>query len=138
MSPAFRSPAAYVHGDGAVVVVPARVAAWLERYADLRALRTAQRGADPEVDGVLVALGVAAASWRQQRVGSVCGTDLAPAAEPVASSALTAEQAGQLLGIGARAVRKAAAEGRLRAVRHGGAWHIEREDVEHYRAVRAA
>lgn len=136
--PAFRSPAAYVHGDGRVVVVPARVAAWLERHAGLRALRTAHRGADPEVDGVLVALGVAAATWRQQTLGSVRGIDLAANAEPVASSPLTTAEAGQLLGIGSRAIRKAIAEGRLQAERHGDTWRISREEVEHYRAARQA
>jgi excisionase family DNA binding protein len=134
----FRSPAAFVHGDGAVVVVPARTAAWLERFADLRAIRTAHRGADPEVDAVLVALALAAATWRNAHAGSVRGTDLARTAEPVASSLLTTAEAGHLLGLGPRAVRKAVAEGRLQAVKHGDAWQIEREDVEHFRAVRAA
>lgn len=136
--PVFRQPSAYVHGDGAVVVVPARVAAWLERYADLRTLRTAHRGADPVVDGVLVALGVAAATWRQQAAGSVRGTDLAPSAEPVTCSQLTTAEAGLLLGIGPRAVRKAIAERRLQAERHGDSWRIEREVVEHFRAAREA
>lgn len=135
---AFRPPSAFVHGDGAVVVVPARVAAWLERHADLRALRTAHRGADPEVDAALVALGVAAAAWREKRAGSANGTDLAASAEPTRSSSLTTAEAGQLLGIGARAVRRAIADKRLQAERHGDTWRIDREVVEHYRAARAA
>lgn len=135
----FREPASFVHGiDGPVVVVPARVAAWLERYTDLRSLRTAQRGADPEVDGVLIAMGVAAARWRQQHTGSARGTAVAATAEPAPSSSLTTTQAGQLLGVGPRAVRKAIAEGRLRAEPHGSAWRIAREEVEHYRAARRA
>jgi len=137
-APAFRPPAAFVHGDGAVVVVPARAAAWLERFTDLRAVRIENRGLDPETDAVLIALGVAAAAWRNAHTGSANGTGLAPSAEPAASSLLTTAEAGQLLGIGTRAVRKAIAEGRLRAVRHGDVWRIEREDVEHFRAVRAA
>jgi excisionase family DNA binding protein len=137
-APAFRQPAAYVHGDGAVVVVPARTAAWLERYADLRALRIRHRGADPEVDAVLVALAVAAAAWREQRAGTASGTAVDEGAEPAASSQLTTAEAGDLLGVGARAVRRAISEGRLPAERHGDVWRIDREDVEHYRAARAA
>jgi excisionase family DNA binding protein len=137
-APSFRPPAAFVHGDGAVVVVPARAAAWLERFADLRALRIRHRGADPEVDAVLVALGVAAAAWREQHTGTANGTTVADVAEPAPSSSVTTAEAGQLLGIGPRAVRRAIAEGRLRAERHGDVWRIRREDVEHFRAARAA
>lgn len=131
----WRPPAAYVHGlDGAVVVVTARTAAWLERHADLRRLRTEVRGTDPEVDAVLVALGVAAASWSASAVGSV----RAPAPEVAAESEvrLSTSSAADLLGVTDRAVRLACKGGRLRAERVGGRWLIDREDVEHFRAAR--
>lgn len=135
---AWRPPGAFVHGlDGPVVAVPGRVAAWLERYADLRQVRTANRGVDAEVDAVLVALATAAAIWRLQRTGADHGTELGKPAEPVPSS-LTTAQAATLLRIGERAVRKACAEGRLPATRHGDCWSIDREDVEHYRGGRRA
>ncbi|MGC0271727.1 helix-turn-helix domain-containing protein [Pseudactinotalea sp. Z1739] len=52
---------------------------------------------------------------------------------------MTTGQAASLLGIGERAVRQAIQRGRLPAVRVGGRWVIEREDLEQYRqAVKAA
>lgn len=136
----WRPPAAYVHGlDGPAVVVPARVAAWLERAAGLRELRAQHRGADGEVDAVLVALGVAAAAWRQQAgISSDQGTDQRKQAEPEPGSPLTTAQAADLLGITDRGVRAAIDGGRLNAQRVGDRWHIDREDLEHYRAGRAA
>jgi excisionase family DNA binding protein len=137
-APPWRSPSSYVAGvDGPVVVVPGRVAAWLERYADLRRLRTDSRGVDPEVDSVLIALATAAALWRQQRTGADHGTELGKQAEP-RSEFVTTAQAATLLRITERGVRKACAEGRLPATRHGDIWSISREDVEHYRAARRA
>jgi excisionase family DNA binding protein len=131
----WRPPGAYVHGlDGPAVVVPARVAAWLERHAHLRAVRTEHRGVDPEVDAVLVALGVAGAAWRAGSTG--CGTDQRNPPEPVAASPLTTGQAADLLGITDRGVRAAILAGRLNAHQVGGRWHLDREDVEHYRARR--
>lgn len=136
--PVPRPPAAYVHGDGSVVVVPARVAAWLQRHAGLRSLRTECRGVDREVDAVLVALAVAAAAWSGQFNGSGSGTVHAGQPEPAPVSTLTTAQAATLLGCTDRAVRKAIAAGRLHAVDDGGRWRIAREDLEHYRAGRAA
>lgn len=135
-APIWRPPAAYVHPEP-TVSVPWRVAAWLERYADLRAVRTKHRGADGQVDSVLVALGTAAASWRQANQVPVAGTAVAETAEPVAVSALTTAQAADLVSLSDRAVRKAAAEGRLVATKSAGSWRIRREDLEHYRAARA-
>ena len=136
-TPVWRPPEAYVHGlSGPVAVVPGRVAAWLERHADLRRIRTEARGVDPEVDAVLVALALAAATWRT----SATGSNLAKSAEVEAPSALwlTSSQAADHLGIGDRAIRLAIAERRLPAEKVGGQWRINREDIEHYRAARAA
>ncbi|WP_432051123.1 helix-turn-helix domain-containing protein [Verrucosispora sp. NA02020] len=123
--------------------VPARVAAWLERAAGLRELRAQHRGVDPEVDSVLVALATAGAAWRTTHLVSSDpttgrGTDQARQPEPEAVSALTTTQAAHLLGITDRGVRTAITTGRLRAQRIGDRWHIDREDLEHYRAGRAA
>lgn len=120
------------------MVVPARTAAWLERYADLRALRTRYRGADPEVDAVLVALGVAAAGWREEHQVPPAGTEVAAQPEPAAFSVMSSAQAAEALGRTDRAVRKAAAAGRLAATKSAGRWRIEREDLELYRAALAA
>lgn len=127
-----RPPEFYCHGAG--VDVPVRVCALLEHHVDLAGLRQRLRGADPELDAVLVAIHRGALMWR----GSVCGTSMAEGAEPGAGSQwLTSKAAGALLGIGARAVRKAIAADRLPAELHGGSWRISREDAEHYRAARA-
>ncbi len=136
MTAAWRPPTAYVHGiGGSVVVVPGRVAAWLERHADLRRLRTDARGADAEVDAVLVALATCAFAWR----ASATGTAIPAQAEPVAlSSWLSTSQAAGLVGVTPRAIRKAIADDRLSATEVNGSYRISREDVEHFRAGRAA
>jgi excisionase family DNA binding protein len=131
----WRPPEHYVHGHGEVVVVPARVAAWLMKYAHLDRLRAQVRGADPEVDSVLVALTVAGMHWRTSATGST----RAPEAEVVAPSPwMGTTQVADSLGITARAVRLAISEERLPAESVDGRWLIRREDVEHYRASRRA
>ncbi len=80
-----RPPEGYVWGPGADhVLVPRRVAAWLDREAGLDRLRVEVRGQDPEIDAVLVALRLAALAWR----GSVTGTDDRNPPEPVAESSV--------------------------------------------------
>jgi len=131
----WRPAAHYVHADGAVVIVPARVAAWLSRHARLDELRAQVRGADAEVDNVLVALAVASATWRTSATGSTH----APEPEVRALSPwMSSTQAADLLGITSRAVRLAIGEERLPAEQVDGRWRITREDVEHYRAGRQA
>ena len=137
MTAAWRPPAAYVHGvDGPVVLVPGRVAAWIERHTDLRRLRTAARGMDAEVDAVLVALATCALAWRTSAIGS----EQAQEAEVVAESEarLGTSQVADLLGITGRAVRLACERQRIPAEQVAGRWLISREDVEHFRAGRAA
>lgn len=134
---AWRPPEAFLHGD--IVIVPRRACAWLEQFADLRNRRTAHRGVDAEVDAVLVAIATAAAAWRQAHRVPTVGTNVAGSAEPAASSLLlTSTQAAELLGCTDRAVRKAAAEGRLLATKSGRCWRIEPEALAHYRAANAA
>lgn len=132
--PAPRPPTAFVHGDGAVVIVPARIAARLDALVNLRRLRIEVRGQDAELDAVLVALATGAAAWR----ASATGSERAPEPELGAPSQqwLSTTEAGDLLGIGDRAVRQAIDGGRLDAHRVAGRWRISREDVEQYRSAR--
>jgi hypothetical protein len=66
-----RPPEHYVHGlEGPGAWVPGRVAEWLNKYGGLNELRMRIRGADAEVDSVLVGLVVAGHGWR----ASVYGT----------------------------------------------------------------
>lgn len=121
--------------DGPAVVLNARACAWLERYARLSDLRVRVRGTDPEISRQLEEIRYAAMAWR----GSATGTKEAAKPEPATQLEwLSTGQAADLLGIGDRAVRKAIAETRLNATEVAGRYRISREDVEHYRAARAA
>jgi excisionase family DNA binding protein len=79
---------------------------------------------------VLCALRLAALVWRS----SACGTSVAVEPEQGASWLSTGEVAA-VVGISPRGVRKAIAEGRLQATRD---WRVTREDVEQWKAARAA
>ena len=131
--PACKPPSAYLHGgDSPVVIVPARVARILVRRFALDRYHVANRGRDPELDSVLVALKTAGVRWRASFVGS---SD-APDEEVLPASVLTTRQAAQLLGMTSRAVRFALAEGRLEGrLLDSRRWEVSRESVEHYRAA---
>lgn len=135
-----RPPEAFIHGvDGPVVVVPGRVASVLLRTTTLGRYAAERRSDDPEVDAVLVALRVAAMAWRAQAGGSGSGPSLSVIDGGGASSGqLTTAQAAQRLGIAERSVRRAIQAGRLPATLLGSRWVLDPEDVEHYRARRAA
>lgn len=121
----------YLHGDGAVVVVPARVCAYLNSLAGLDEFRRANRGADPEVDAVLVAIRIAEVRWRE----AATGTREAAKPEPATDSNqwFSTTQAAGLLKVGDRAIRKAISAGHLPAESIAGRWRINRESIEHYR-----
>ncbi len=130
---AYRPAEHYIHGGN--VIVPERVAAWLLRYTNLDRARTTMRGADPEVDAVLMALRYGGIHWRDSVTGSV----KAPEPEVAAPCQwMSTTQAADLLQITSRAVRLAITGQRLKADQIDGRWRIAREDVEHYRAARAA
>lgn len=116
------------------MVVSGRTAAVIDRH--LTALRKHFRGIDPQVSGELLDLHAAAMSWR----GSATGTESAVEPEPAASSDqwLSTGAAADLADVSARAVRKAIADGRLAATEVGGRYRISREDLEHWKAARAA
>lgn len=123
------------NGRERVVMVPGRVAAWLESRCNLHDVRIMSRGLDPEVTNVLTALYLAGLEWRS----AATGTREPPSAEPPAASSawVSSTTAAGLLGITDRAVRKAIADGRLDATRVANSWRITRESVEHYRARRS-
>ncbi len=132
-----RPPTAYIHGVGApVVVIPARVCAWLERHARLNEVRIRERGADAEVDAVLVALRLAALTWRTTATGSPVAAK--PEATADLNQWLSTTQAADILYITDRAVRLAIAEKRLPATQVNGRYRIAREDIQHFAAAKAA
>lgn len=132
-----RPPEAYVHGIGApVVVVPARVCAWLERNARLNEVRIENRGADAEVDAVLVALRLAALTWRNTATGSPVAAK--PEVTADLNQWLSTTQAADILYITDRAVRLAISEKRLPATQVNGRYRIAREDIQHFAAAKAA
>jgi hypothetical protein len=100
-----RGAKAFVHGGGSVVVVPARVAAWLDNHG-LSGLRVNAREADPEVDAILAALHLASLSWRTsvsaEPASEVAGTR-AEAAPRL--TWMNSNQAADRLGITSRGVR---------------------------------
>lgn len=131
-------PARYLHGDGQVVVVSARVAAWLDHHAELSRLRLEHRGEDPETDAVLVALRAAAATWRTH-VGCASDTEVDGDAQPVAgSAAMTVTETAARLRLTPQAIRRAISEGRLPAIRRGRQWFVEAADAGHFQARRSA
>jgi excisionase family DNA binding protein len=120
----------YLHAGGGIVIVPARVAALLNR-AVLDNWRPGVRQVDPELDAVLTALSVAGRKWR----GSVTGTTTAAKPELATQSEwLSTTQAATKLGITARGTRKAITDGRLDAQQVAGRWRISRESLAHFRA----
>lgn len=124
-----------IGADGPAVVVPARIAAILERQAGLSALRVRVRGVDPEATKVLEALRYAAMFWRSS---ATTGTSVAKRPEPAASSGevVGCSAAAAALECTSRAIRKACDEGRMPATKTAAGWRISRDDLEHYRATR--
>jgi excisionase family DNA binding protein len=130
-----------VGAEGPAVLVPARVAAILERHADLTALRVRVRGLDPEASAVLEALRAAALCWRSSALAPQSGTGDDRDAEPAPESMewLTTGEAADQAGVTSRAIRRAIEDGRLPAsTTAGGHNRISPEDLAHYKAVRAA
>jgi len=136
----------HLHGlDGPVVVVPARVAALLCRDGGLDRWKGQVRGADAELDAVLVALTAASAAWRSRAASAVateCGIllDDAGTAGPPSEHVETrwsSRDAAAVVGVSERAIRSAAAGGRLRGERVGAAWTFDRDEVMHFKERRA-
>lgn len=121
-----------VHGtDGPVVLISARAAAWLIRYAELERYHEGHRGEDAEIDQTLIALKVAALSWRNTATGTKS------AAKPELAAQLewlSTRQAADALAMTDRAIRKAIRENRLKATMVGRAYRINREQLAHFKA----
>lgn len=130
-----RPPEHYVHADGQVVIVPARVARRLVQVFLLDRYHVEHRGEDPELDAVIVALRVAGLKWATS-VG--VSEPRKPAQAMSLSSWLSSTEIAGQLGIGPPAVRLACREGRLPAELVDGRWRVSREDFEHWRAARKA
>jgi excisionase family DNA binding protein len=122
-----------VGADGPVVMLSARVCAYLNRYAGLEEFRREHRGADAEVDAALVAIRVLELQFRN----SATGTKEAAKPELDASSKwLSTSETGNRLGITDRGVRTAIADGRLQAENVAGRWRINLEQLAHFKANR--
>ena len=133
MKPSPRTPEHYIHGAGAVIIVPARICAYLNRYAGLEQFRRDNVGIDPDVDALLIAFRVAELAWRR----SVTGTTQAATPELAASSEwLSTTQAAGQLHMTDRGIRTAIAAGRLQADSVAGRWRISREALSHFRQTR--
>lgn len=120
-----------IGANGPEVVVSGRVAAWLMRYAELDRYHLDNRGIDSEVDQTLVALKVAALSWRNTETGTKAAAvaELAPQLQW-----LSTKQAADALAMTDRAIRKAIRENRLQATIIGRAYRINREQLAHFKA----
>ena len=139
-----KPPGGYKFGSAgqAVVVVPARICAWLARRTNLSEVRVRVRGVDPEVYAVLHDMHRAALEWAASHdepasapKGSRAGkfAEVAPPSKWVGTA-----QAASVLQITPRAVRLAIEEGRLPAKREGRTWKVRRTDLEHFRSARRA
>ncbi|TCK63611.1 excisionase family DNA-binding protein [Curtobacterium sp. PhB136] len=114
-----------------MLIVSGRVAAWMLRYAGLEAYHLEHRGEDAEIDQTLIAMKVAALSWRS----AATGTQSAALPElPAQSEWLSTKQAADALAMTDRAIRKAIRENRLKANRVGRAYRINREQLAHFKA----
>jgi len=133
MNAQWRPAEHYVH-TGTVVIVPARIAALFTERLGLGAkLRASVRGQDPELDSILVALGVASAAWRSTAIGTA--TTAPPEEDPQLDQWCGTAEAAEQLGKSERGIRKMILEKRLPAERIGRAYRIRRTDIEHARAA---
>lgn len=123
-------------GDATIDRLTAEMAGWLSKRPEFRALRVAARGAHPGAYAYLTAVGVLGQNW----CSSQARTPLTNTDEQASESKtwVTSSEAADLLKVGPRAVQQAVARGRLKARKVDGVWRIEREDLAHYRATRAA
>jgi excisionase family DNA binding protein len=114
------------------VIVPPRVAAWLEDKSGLTAdRRITLRSTDPQAYEVLMALHLAALSSETGTKDSA-GQHNQPNSEPW----LTTIEAAELAGVSDRCVRKRIATGRLPATLVGHRWLIRPTDI-HTQALTA-
>ena len=119
------------------MIVPARVAAWLDERVDFRRLRVGARGDDAEVDAVLIALRTVALAHVTSGSGSSNFRKRDAEPEVVApSDVMTTTAAADVLGMTDRGVRLACVEGRIPAHQVSGRWLMYRYDVESFATKR--
>lgn len=126
-------------GPGGCVIVPPRIARWLDRKSGMTyEKRIALRDTDPEAYSVLAALRMVALT-DGETPGSANGTKVAePQRNQQDSEAwLTTAEAAKLTGVTDRCIRKWIATQRLPARRHGGRWVIDRQHVNIAQALAA-
>ena len=128
-----------VGGDPPAVVVPARIARFLDRGV-LERLRMEYRGSDGELDAVLSALHLAGLAYLEHGPTSASGTAEAEVTPEMSSSAsgerMGSAEAANLLGCSDRWVRGLAPE--LDGCKVAGRWSYDREAVVEYAARRAS
>ncbi|MGH3869147.1 MAG: excisionase family DNA-binding protein [Pseudonocardiaceae bacterium] len=113
-----------------VVLVPADVGFVLLTRARLDQFRRANRGENPRVDRVLLAMTEAAIRWREL---SDRGQNRAPNTDtgPL-SKHMTTKQVADRAGVSARTIRRAITEGRLPAHRVGRTYVLDVGDVDQW------
>lgn len=128
---AAKAPDAYLHGDdGPIVIVPARVAAFLKRYTALDEARLRVRTADSEIYDVLSSLHRAALAYMPP--------DPARESEPVkdgVAATVTTRQAAGILNLSTRGVRDACEKGRLEGRIVENRWIISLASVRRYARI---
>jgi excisionase family DNA binding protein len=129
----------HINEPGGIVVVPARLAALLVLRCQLAEYYRHNRGRDPELDELLVALGRAGLAHRGHTSTSDSGTpgDRQPEHGTPSAHGLSTRQAARRLGITDRAVRLAITRRRLPAEAVGGRWVLDLDDVDAYGRRRA-
>jgi hypothetical protein len=117
------------------LMLPPRIAALIERRTNISSLRVQVRGVDPEATDVLEQLRMAALSWSSSSTGT---TDDESRELAAPSKWMGTSEVAKGLGQTREAVGKAIRTGRLAARKLNDRYQIDREDYEHYKAVRAA
>jgi excisionase family DNA binding protein len=129
-----RRPSYLMRAGEAWVMVPPRIAAFIESRTNVKALRVKLRGVDPEATAVLEDLRAAALSWRGCPQ-TTTGVDSARK-PPARSSRLTTGQAADLAKVSRQAIGKAIRTGHLTAIKIDGRYQIERRDLDQWRSTR--
>jgi excisionase family DNA binding protein len=122
-----------VIGDATAVWVPAHVIRVLLRDARLGEYRVRRRGADPDVDAVLIAM-------RLVDLATTPGQPVAPTVDTSAPSErrLSPRQAADRLGVSPRSIRRWITRGDLPANRDRAGYVLNPDDVDAYAARRSA
>lgn len=130
-------PERYMLADSSMVMVPADVAAWLVRQAELRKWRTNSIG-NSRHHAVLMAITLVG----QTHVERVCGSSGSAARKPAeiapVSEWMNTTQVADAVNLTDRRVRQEIEAGRLGAEKHGRSWRIHRAEMKRYRAARAS